>query len=671
MAFSDPNYYKVSTLCHFDGANDSTTVNDEFGNPYTVYGNGKLSTTQKKYGSTSFFCNTSGYLWIPFYNTNLDLTIEFYFYTTSASIQELLFAPTGSVGLLEISLSSSKMKMYASSVGTTYDFNLTGTATISQSTWYHVACVKSGTSVKLYLNGTLDISGTLTSSSLPIYGFYFGSHNGSSILSGYLDELRSYKDLALYTSNFTAPSTPFPSWTKYFNIVLNYFQPTILGYYPLSESSGSTLSDTMTLYPLTISGSPTFSQTPLATWTDDTSITFNGGSASGTFPSLNVLSEFSVVFFIKTSTSSQTLISKSSVFSITIDSSGYLVFTIGGSSITSSVLVNTNTTKMIGCSFEGSRLKIFIDGVLNNNLDGSFSIVDNNTQPLVFGPLTGTLDEVYLLNYKFRNIEFLFWYNLAFSINPTTYNKNKQAIFLNENIGDLTYNVIFYKKSFFDLYFSYTSTQFLSSTIKYSLDTSLFITIDGTITVNSIPASRKVLLLDAYSFIIIKETWSDSLTGYYSFSEILNNSNFVVFCKDYESGNQAAKTVIIGVPTNLDPLSGSSISSPITSQFSGYISSFGIFKVSSVEQSLIDNLFYSSNILGSFKIEGETYINNTKTEDISVLLLDSSYNKIKSTVSDVSGNFSFLNIHYASYYILTTVDSLTNVIKGPILPTPM
>jgi hypothetical protein len=77
----------------------------------------------------------------------------------------------------------------------------------------------------------------------------------------------------------------------------------------------------------------------------------------------------------------------------------------------------------------------------------------------------------------------------------------------------------------------------------------------------------------------------------------------------------------------------------ITSQFSGYISSFGIFKVSSVEQSLIDNLFYSSNILGSFKIEGETYINNTKTEDISVLLLDSSYNKIKSTVSDVSGNF--------------------------------
>jgi hypothetical protein len=90
---------------------------------------------------------------------------------------------------------------------------LTGTATLSVNTWYHVAATRSGTTVRLFVNGVLD--GTLTSSTnITDTGFTMGDTvpprvgtNSSGMFNGYISNFRIVKGTAVYTSDFT-PSFP-------------------------------------------------------------------------------------------------------------------------------------------------------------------------------------------------------------------------------------------------------------------------------------------------------------------------------------------------------------------------------------------------------------------------------------------------------------------------------
>ena len=85
------------------------------------------------------------------------------------------------------------------------------TGIISTSTWYHVAAVRNSTTTTIYVNGTSVASATTavwTTGSLPFYVGYFYSGNGSN-WNGYLSDLRITNGVARYTTNFTAPTTPF------------------------------------------------------------------------------------------------------------------------------------------------------------------------------------------------------------------------------------------------------------------------------------------------------------------------------------------------------------------------------------------------------------------------------------------------------------------------------
>ena len=90
--------------------------------------------------------------------------------------------------------------------------------TISTNTWYHLAVVRSGTDLLLFKNGTL-ISGTNTTSaggtlnnptSTPIV---LGEISGGTDtgFAGYIDDFRIIDGVALYTSNFVAPTSALTS----------------------------------------------------------------------------------------------------------------------------------------------------------------------------------------------------------------------------------------------------------------------------------------------------------------------------------------------------------------------------------------------------------------------------------------------------------------------------
>lgn len=83
---------------------------------------------------------------------------------------------------------------------------------ISDFTWYHVAATRSGTSVKLFLNGTqvaTQTSADNITSSGPMYVSRRWVTDGAlHYFNGYISNLRIVKGTAIYTASFTPPTSP-------------------------------------------------------------------------------------------------------------------------------------------------------------------------------------------------------------------------------------------------------------------------------------------------------------------------------------------------------------------------------------------------------------------------------------------------------------------------------
>ncbi len=84
----------------------------------------------------------------------------------------------------------------------------TSSGTITSNDWHHIAFVRHGSIFTLYIDGvsvgSLFYAGSLAPGPLRIT--MNGYENGGSSFSGFLDDIRITKDVARYTSNFTAPT---------------------------------------------------------------------------------------------------------------------------------------------------------------------------------------------------------------------------------------------------------------------------------------------------------------------------------------------------------------------------------------------------------------------------------------------------------------------------------
>jgi hypothetical protein len=83
-------------------------------------------------------------------------------------------------------------------------------AITSSSGWVHVAIVRSGTTLTVYVNGVASGSVTYSTNVLGGNPVTIGNRfNNSGAYAGYIDDLRITKGYARYTSNFTAPTSAF------------------------------------------------------------------------------------------------------------------------------------------------------------------------------------------------------------------------------------------------------------------------------------------------------------------------------------------------------------------------------------------------------------------------------------------------------------------------------
>lgn len=205
----DPSFSSVAVLLHMDGANGGTTFTDSSSNARTVtrVGNAQISTAQSKFGGASALFDGDG----DYLSTTIsgglgsgDFTLEFWYYKTVNSGWIFNCRTSGTAG--------DGFDMRHDLQTTNSGGGIFSIATVPLNQWTHVAICRSGTTMRRFIDGTLN--GSVTSSanfsgaSFTIGGSPYGN---IGYLTGYIDDLRITKGVARYTGNFTPPAAAFPN----------------------------------------------------------------------------------------------------------------------------------------------------------------------------------------------------------------------------------------------------------------------------------------------------------------------------------------------------------------------------------------------------------------------------------------------------------------------------
>jgi hypothetical protein len=196
-----------------NGAQNNTFL-DSSTNNFTITRNG--DTTQGTFspfsqtGWGAYFDGSNDYLSAPssssFNLASSSFTIEVWVYYTSVGLKTIVNTYGGTTtGWALQTNSSSQLTFNASGDGA----DITGTTALNANQWYHVAVSgTAGSSIKMFLNGTQEGStytGNITDASTALL---IGQIASSNWFTGYMSNLRIVKGTALYTSNFTPPTSP-------------------------------------------------------------------------------------------------------------------------------------------------------------------------------------------------------------------------------------------------------------------------------------------------------------------------------------------------------------------------------------------------------------------------------------------------------------------------------
>jgi hypothetical protein len=160
-------------------------------------------------GGSGYFDGTGDYLTTPTssgFSFSGNFTIECWFYPTAAlsTATSLWIMAIGASDNFSLNVGATSTIVYLGSAGGSF----TATGNVIQSAWNHLAVVRNGSTVTLYINGvaasgTGTTSATLGSSSTI---FRLGGFTGG--ITGYVSGWRVVNGSAVYTGAFTPPIAP-------------------------------------------------------------------------------------------------------------------------------------------------------------------------------------------------------------------------------------------------------------------------------------------------------------------------------------------------------------------------------------------------------------------------------------------------------------------------------
>ena len=222
------------SLLHFEGADSSTTITDEWAdNGWVPYNNAQIKTAQYKFGTSSLRLDGT--------NDAIDATdveagdtegwtLEVWAYFDLVNADRCIFSISGSpYGFLLLANQAGGLVLYASSNGKSWNVSdnaAVNKGAISATTWCHICLEFDGSTLRSYVDGVLhhDIVATKISSAndddtavgrKARLGLHYT--DGNDFL-GYMDEYRLTRGFARYGGAFTPDDSAFTQDTD-----LNFF----------------------------------------------------------------------------------------------------------------------------------------------------------------------------------------------------------------------------------------------------------------------------------------------------------------------------------------------------------------------------------------------------------------------------------------------------------------
>jgi hypothetical protein len=206
--------------------NNAAFITDSSANNITLTNNGTTPAAAlnpfdfKPLGSVNFNGTNQSLTTTVATSSALDLatgagnwTVECWFYATSLAVNGSIFWKTAGANPSYAFFLSGSSSQWIVGDGAGGGTAITPSTVFAVNTWYHFALVRNGSSLTSYTNGVQ--SGTTTMAFVMGNGgasttLYTGAAIDGRFFPGYISNLRVTKGVAVYTGNFTPPSTPLP-----------------------------------------------------------------------------------------------------------------------------------------------------------------------------------------------------------------------------------------------------------------------------------------------------------------------------------------------------------------------------------------------------------------------------------------------------------------------------
>jgi len=215
-------------LLHFDGADASTVFTDSStggaGSPHalTANGNAQIDTAQSKFGGASGLFDGSGD-WIStpdhadFTLGSGDFTIDLWFRRNATGTQMLAgqisstAAAASSAWYIQCQNAGNLLNAGISN-GTSFTILQSTTALPVDGLWHHVAFVRSGNTLRLFLDGVQEDTDTFigaVNDGAVTLSIGRGGELNSQYWNGWIDEFRLSAGVARWSANFTPPASAY------------------------------------------------------------------------------------------------------------------------------------------------------------------------------------------------------------------------------------------------------------------------------------------------------------------------------------------------------------------------------------------------------------------------------------------------------------------------------
>lgn len=323
-----------------------------------------------------------------------DFTIECWVYPSGGSGTQWMFGqiPTNfafSNCSVAMGMSSYTVSAYIF-VGSS-EYHVTSTSTMPLNTWTHLAFTRESTNIKLYVNGSLQATTAVSTSTVNDSNANFAIGRpgdwtgGAEEIVAHMSDFRLVKGTAVYTSNFTPPTAPLTAITNT-SLLLNFTNAAVIdqtGENVLETLDGAQVSRTQSKFEnavyfdgsgdyLSVRSSPSINLSS-GNWTIESWVWWSGNNSESV-----VIDKDGVYYSTYPS------------YAMGLNGSGYARIIIGAGNvngyfqvITSNTLLPTSTWVHLAAVKNGSTITLYQNGVSVASATQSGTIVDGGKALLI------------------------------------------------------------------------------------------------------------------------------------------------------------------------------------------------------------------------------------------------------------------------------------------------